>query len=124
MGAHVPTPIPAVPEIPRDEAHLRTLLADPIWRLTSGHLYKIKTKIAADDDDAPGLVVPFAPNAAQRDLYANLHTRNSIPKARQLGLSTAIQVLMLDQCVFVPETACLTIAAPVTGPHRMVRFEC
>lgn len=78
-------------------AVLKAKLDDPMWRLTSGKLYKIVTK-GNDDDD--GLIVDFVPNEAQLYLIDNLHYRNIILKARQLGFSTLICVLWLDTALF------------------------
>jgi hypothetical protein len=66
------------------------LWVDPLWRLN--HLYKI-----VDENNA---VTTFKPNAEQTNLYENLHTRNLILKARQLGFTTLICLLALDQCLF------------------------
>lgn len=44
--------------------------------------------------------VPFDPNEEQTQFYDDLHTRNAILKARQLGFSTFMQLLGLDQCMF------------------------
>lgn len=68
----------------------RTRLADPWWRLNN--LYKIK--------DKGGNVVTFKWNWAQEDLYRNMWFLNLILKARQLGMTTAIQIFMLDRCLF------------------------
>jgi hypothetical protein len=46
------------------------------------------------DNGEDSLVIPFTPNAAQMKLYENLHTRNNILKARQLGFTTAIARLL------------------------------
>lgn len=82
---------------PQTEKEFIKCLGDPWWRLTSGSLYKIMIK---GDNDEESLVIPFTPNAAQMKLYENLHTRNSILKARQLGFTTAIAILFLDCCLF------------------------
>lgn len=66
------------------------LWADPWWRLTN--LYKIV--------DERNQVIQFVPNAEQEQLYRNLHTRNLILKARQLGMTTFVCLLALDQCLF------------------------
>lgn len=50
--------------------------------------------------DEHGKAVPFAPNEEQLDFVRNLHTRNLILKARQLGFSTLLQLLELDQAIF------------------------
>ena len=67
-------------------------MADPWWRVTSGALYKITNKQKQ--------VVPFKPNPVQLHLLRSMHTRNVIPKVRQRGLSTVIQILMLDSALF------------------------
>lgn len=61
-------------------------------RIYSGKLYFIEDKQAKK--------VPFIPNESQRELYENLHFYNLIPKARQRGFSTAIEILWLDHCIF------------------------
>ena len=68
---------------PANEAEAEFLknLADPMWRLCSGGLYKIMVK----SDDGAGSVIPFVPNRAQRRLIRRLWHRNIILKARQLG---------------------------------------
>jgi hypothetical protein len=73
-----------------NKAALVQLLSDPTWRLCN--LYKI---IAKDTS-----VIQFVPNPAQRQFLVDMHTRNVIPKARQRGLSTMIQILMLDSALF------------------------
>ncbi len=66
------------------------LWADPWWRICN--LYHIV--------DENNQVVTFSPNAEQEDLYRNLHYRNLILKARQLGFTTFLCILALDQCLF------------------------
>jgi len=75
-------------------------LSDAWWRLTSGKLYKI---IIKGDNDEAGLVIPFVPNNAQRQLLATLWNRNIILKARQLGFTTLIAILWLDTVLFSKE---------------------
>jgi len=79
------------------EEEFKCCLNDPLWRLTSGALYKIITK---GDDEAEGLVIPFVPNAAQMQLLDNMHHRNVILKARQLGFTTLVAILWLDTALF------------------------
>lgn len=67
-------------------------LGDPQWRIRN--LYKVK--------DKQKNIVPFRPNEAQERLLADLHWRNIIPKARQRGFSTLIQLLGLDTALFQP----------------------
>lgn len=65
-------------------------LYDPMWRLSN--LYWIQNK--------KGETVLFQPNEAQRYLYDNFHPRSLILKARQLGFSTAVDILLLDSALF------------------------
>lgn len=70
------------------------------WRLDN--LYVIT--------DPGGNRVPFRMNWAQEKLLSDIHFLNVILKARQLGFSTFIQLLMLDACVFNSNVRCGTIA--------------
>jgi hypothetical protein len=65
---------------------------DPWWRLN--HLYAIQ--------DKAGRTIRFRANAAQTRLWETLHSRNIVLKARQLGFSTFIELILLDQCLFNP----------------------
>lgn len=67
------------------------------WRIFSGRLYKILIK---GDDATEGLVLPFIPNQAQRQFIADIHFRNVILKARQLGFTTAIAILWTDHALW------------------------
>lgn len=71
---------------------LASRLLDPVWRLS--HLYWIENKA--------GHLQRFAPNAAQSRLHKNLWHRNAVLKARQLGISTYVAMLILDHCLFTP----------------------
>jgi hypothetical protein len=93
--------------LPTDPAKLAMCLADPIWRLCSGALYKILIK---GDDEEDGLVMPFKPNRAQRRLIRRLWHRNLILKARQLGFTTLICIMWLDHALFNPNSRCGIIA--------------
>ena len=83
---------------PNTALELAWCLSDPLWRLSSGQLYKIMVK--GDDGDDDGLIAPFKPNRAQRKLLKNLHSRNIILKARQLGFTTLICIYFLDCALF------------------------
>ena len=85
-----------------EEQKLKEKLSDWKWRICSWKLYKIK--------DKNGKVIPFIPNPYQKHLIDNLHYKNLILKARQLGFSTMIQILMLDQALFRNNIACWVIA--------------
>lgn len=60
------------------------------WRLN--HLYWI--------EDKDGRMRRFKMNWAQRKLWEGLHMRNEVLKARQLGISTFVALLILDCCLF------------------------
>lgn len=85
-----------------EREELENLLWDWKWRVCSWELYKIK--------DKNWKVVPFLPNKYQLFLLENLHNRNIILKARQLGFSTLIQILLLDQALFNDNVSCWVIA--------------
>lgn len=80
-----------------NEAELAKKLSDPWWRITSGCLYKIMIK---GDGGEESLVLPFIPNESQLKLLNNLHNRNLILKARQLGFTTLIAIYFLDCALF------------------------
>ena len=93
--------------VPQTEAELRECLADPMWRLCSGYLYKIMVK---GDGGEENLVQPFIPNKTQQRLIRRLWHRNIIPKARQLGITTVACILWLDTALFVENMRCGIIA--------------
>ena len=62
-----------------------TPLASRAWRLKN--LYTIR--------DADGVLVPFAPNDAQRAFYNHMWFCNHVLKARKLGFSTFIEPCMM-----------------------------
>lgn len=90
---------PPIEQITSQEELLEAL-KDPSWRLRN--LYYIK--------DKRNRTVRFKPNEAQENFLRNMWFRNIVPKARQRGFSTLIQILMLDTCLFVPETDAAVIA--------------
>jgi len=69
---------------------LAVKLTDPWWRLNN--LYFIKNK--------QGQKIRFKLNWAQRALYSDMWYLNLILKARQMGLTTFIQIFMLDRALF------------------------
>lgn len=75
-------------------------LSDPWWRLNN--LYYIK--------DKKGNKVLFKPNWAQLWLYNNMWFLSIILKARQLGMTTFIQIFMLDRALFNDNTNCGIVA--------------
>lgn len=60
------------------------------WRLNN--LYRIV--------DRNSNSIPFKLNSVQSDVLDNLHTRNLILKARQLGMSTFAVIYLLDEILF------------------------
>lgn len=73
-----------------DTEQIKKLVADPYWRMNN--LYWVQNK--------EGKVVRFRFNFAQEELYHSMHNRNEVLKARQLGISTFVALLMLDRCLF------------------------
>lgn len=68
----------------------QSVLSSQLWRLE--HLYWIENKA--------GQLQRFSMNKAQRRLHEGLWYRNDILKARQLGISTYVALLMLDMSLF------------------------
>lgn len=100
-------------------------LRDPWWRLTGmdrdssytaspgSKLYKI-----TDED---GFVIPFAPNEEQLDLLAGFWHRNVIPKARQLGFSTLIELILTDHAQWVPNQRCGVVSYDLESAGKIFR---
>lgn len=84
---------------------LKRLLSNPQWRLEN--LYKIITK---GEDGETDLVQRFKPNVAQQRFIENLHHRNIILKARQLGFTTLIAIAWLDHALFNANARCGILA--------------
>lgn len=70
-------------------------LSDPIWRLSN--LYHVK-------DEQTGRAVKFRPKPEQMQIIEAVYLRKErkilIPKARQLGISTVIALVILDNILF------------------------
>lgn len=64
--------------------------SDPEWRLDN--IYYIR------NDE--GERIKFVRNEAQRAFCKEMALRNVLPKARKLGFSTLIAILILDRCIF------------------------
>lgn len=86
-------------------------LGDWRWRLTN--LYWIV--------DESGKQVQFEPNAEQLDLLGGLHSNNLVLKARQLGFTTLIDILGLDQTVFTPNYSAAIIAHGLREAEKIFR---
>jgi hypothetical protein len=89
-----------------DTALLESALADPLWRLTSGELYKIAPA------DGSGLQ-PFRPRPEQiaviRAIHGEARRRIIIPKARRLGMSTVLGIVMVDFALWHRQRQCSLI---------------
>lgn len=77
-----------------EKAELLEKLSDPVWRIC--HLYRIIDKQGRD--------IPFVPTAEQMLIIEAVfilgQKRHAILKARQMGFSTLIAIIILDQCYF------------------------
>lgn len=78
-----------------DLVDLDRKLSDPVWRLH--HLYEVK-------DARTGRMVPFEPTEEQADIIQAVHVRHErgilILKARQLGMSTVICLIIADAAIW------------------------
>lgn len=90
---------------------LKARLADPLWRIRN--LYSIV------NDDASEIA--FVPNAEQELLLRRLHNRNLILKARQMGFTTEIALLGLDQSMFNRNYTASIIAHTKTDAEKIFR---
>ncbi|HFG8352378.1 TPA: terminase, partial [Shigella sonnei] len=90
---------------------IMTKLSNPWWRLN--HLYKIQNE--------KGELVTFRMRPAQRQLFRSMHNKNIILKARQLGVSTAIDIYLLDQALFIPHLKCGIVAQDKQAASEIFR---
>lgn len=88
------------PEQESAALELNSNLQSQVWRLN--HLYKIR--------DKDGQIVTFRMNGPQKELYKSQWFLNVILKARQLGFTTFIDMLILDTCLWNPDTKAGIIA--------------
>lgn len=65
--------------------------------------------------------VKFTPNELQEKFLDEMHNLNCILKARQLGYSTVIQLLMLDACVFNSNVSAGVIAQSLPDAEEIFR---
>lgn len=86
-------------------------VADPLWRLRN--LYTIITD--------GGQKVPFVPNSVQEMLLAQWWYLNIILKSRQQGFTTLIDLIALDQCVFVPDYSVGIVADTQDNVEKIFR---
>lgn len=93
------------------QEQIKARLSDPWWRLNN--LYVIL--------DKEGRQVRFKANAAQTTLFRDMHTRNILAKARQLGFSTFIDLFILDTCLFNPGVEAVIIADTLPNAEEIFR---
>ena len=106
--------------VPSTHDELVACLADSMWRVCSGQLYKIMIK--EDDEDSDEIqVAPFRPNRAQRRLIKSLWYRNLILKARQLGFTTLVSILWLDHALFNANQRCGIVAHDKDAAENIFR---
>ena len=98
-------------EKPVTENDIVDNMHNAFWRLT--HLYKIV--------DKKGKLVTFKPNEPQMMFLNDMHTRNVILKARQMGFSTLIELLMLDTALFTDTHRAVVIAQSQDHAGTMFR---
>lgn len=87
------------------------LISSRIWRLEN--LYFILNEA--------GQKVKFKLNWAQRQLLDEVHFLNIILKARQMGFSTFIDIMMLDACLFNSDTVGAIIADTLPNARKLLR---
>ena len=92
-------------------AQLKKLLGDKMWRMNN--LYHILNKV--------GDRVLFQPNYGQNYMFNNLWYMNLILKARQIGFTTAIDLFILDECLFHPNMEAGIIADTKTNAEEIFR---
>lgn len=93
------------------KAFIMSRLSDPWWRLNN--LYKVENE--------DGHLVTFRMRPAQEELFRNMHKRNEVLKARQLGFSTAIDIYLLDQALFNRNIKCAIVAQDLTAAGEIFR---
>lgn len=70
--------------------------------------------------DEQGKKQRFIPNEAQEHFLSEMHNRNIIVKPRQVGFTTLIQLIILDAALWIPNTACGTIAHRLDDAKEIV----
>lgn len=89
----------------------RATLGNRLWRIDN--IYSVINE--------HGRHVPFRLKYEQRNLLANLHTKNILLKARQLGFSTLIDLLILDACLFNSNLRCGIIADTLPNARQLLK---
>lgn len=86
---------------------MKAKLSDP--RFTINNLYRIV--------DKKGQSIPFKMNWAQQDMFENMHNRNIILKARQIGSTTFWCVYFLNKALFQSNQRLGIISYSLTSAH-------
>lgn len=84
-------------------------MADPMWRLHN--LYTIQ--------DKAGRKVPFVPNTAQIKYLQQCTRSDVILKARQLGMTTLMCIVGLDECLFISDWNVAIIAHTINDANQI-----
>lgn len=87
------------------------LLADQRWRVEN--LYCVL--------DERGKIRPFKPNPVQSRILGEIHGRDLILKSRQHGVTTLATLILLDDCIWYPNTASLVIAHKQDDARKIFR---
>jgi hypothetical protein len=103
-------------------------MLDPVERARSSEEYRIAREHLADREwridnlywvkDEDGAEVQFKRRYAQRKFYDEQWYRDVIAKARQLGFSTEICILILDDCLFRKNTAAAIIDSTLDNAKK------
>ena len=86
-------------------------LGDFYWRIRN--IYKVKNEQKE--------VVTFVPNDVQDQFLDDMWYRNVVPKARQRGFTTLMQILMLDYIMFEDNYACCLISENLDLAKRTLK---
>ncbi len=92
-----------------DDQAIVAKLGDRLWRLDN--LYTVETE--------DGRVIAFKLNDEQRKFLEDAHSFNIILKARQLGFTTLVCVLILDACLFNSNTKAGIIAQTLDDAEKL-----
>lgn len=94
-------------------------VSDPLWRLSN--LYSCK-------DRETGALVPFRPNIQQQRIYNAIYrdkkTRIVIPKARRVGVSTGVDIMLVDDISFNGGRQCSIVDMTQTDATLKLRDNC
>lgn len=96
-ASHIPNEIDRLINEPK---RLVACLRDKKWRLNN--LYLIR--------DEHGDVCRFRMKPVQEQFYDNIWYRNVVLKARQHGISTLVELYLLDRAIFTPGQQCAVTA--------------